>query len=585
MKKIFFYNLLSVLIVSNAFAAEDSNLNPRAVSEILGKYSSVINKNAQTKIMTNCVSDYVNKKILDLEHFLHCCNSTIGRDTANLGVCNNMGRDMRAAHNKYQASDANNIAEIGKPCNAVFDKPQTGLFCPENFIFNAKTCTATCNGVTQKWDFKLETCEDGWKVAPNGYTCLVDPAAQARIYQDSQTPRHNGDCDSSKDKPRKNVKCPSDWGDTTSCDLECIAGKWDYSINGCNKGSDIGVNGICVAGMEIGTTRKFHEPCTKEDLPNGATSGWYIKNAKNPDGLGCAAKTCKDNYYLVRNASGASMGWCKYGKDPEQVKKEEAEELARLKAENSGVQMLKPDIQGVQVEAVKPGDINIPGISSQQQQAEERPAHEDIAPLKPDAGVAVKPVSASDVQIRIQDNSEPEVVIKNCKQSDLKALHATAGTERSDGCYVQKCESGYHLELNGRKVTMTDDTPLDKNMKCVKNVEYPTVGKTCPDSKFKDSKYQLPSNATAGKFVKVGNNIVCSATDCGSDYEVVTEGGKGICKKKIAKLPMDTYVQQNDSTYVASPSYQPTLTMPQQQSYSLFNVPVSNQPQAFFKQN
>lgn len=102
MKKIIVYGLATCCGVCNAFAAEDSLLNPKAVAEVLGKYSAQINQNFQTKIMSNCVSGYLNQDVLDLEHFLHCCKSTIGRDFTNIPTCNKMGQDMRAAHNNIK---------------------------------------------------------------------------------------------------------------------------------------------------------------------------------------------------------------------------------------------------------------------------------------------------------------------------------------------------------------------------------------------------------------------------------------------------------------------------------------------------
>lgn len=586
MKKIIVYGLATCCGVCNAFAAEDSLLNPKAVAEVLGKYSAQINQNFQTKIMSNCVSGYLNQDVLDLEHFLHCCKSTIGRDFTNMPTCNKMGQDMRAAHNKYQEADANNIPEIGKTCDPIFDKQQTGVLCPNGIDPMADLCTATCNSGYRKWNFKIETCQHGYKVAPNGLVCMIDPTAKPE-----ETPYRGKACVSGEDKPIRNVKCPSDWGATTSCDVECIGGMWTYSINGCKEGSHIDKNGsgICLAGddEEYGNERKFHAPCTKQDLPNGATSGWYIKSNKEADGLTCAAKTCDSKHYLVRNAKGVSMGWCKYGKDPEIVKQEEAEELARLKAENAGLEPLKPEISGVDVKPISTADVKLPGSENQADEPTER---EKIERLTPDiSGIDVKPVSAADVKIQAPKTSDEfEVVIKNCKQSDLNALHATAGTERSDGCYVQKCVSGYHLELNGKRITLNDDSNLNKNIKCVKDVVLPTAGASCPDSRFKDAKHQLPANASAGKFVKQGSGFVCSATACsGSDYEVVTENGVGVCKKKIAKLSNPVPVLQNDSTYVAPTYIKPeTQNMPQQQNYLYFNpnVPAPTGPQAFFKQ-
>lgn len=588
MKKIFIYGLAACCGVCNAFAAEDSLLNPKAVAEILKKYSTNINQNSTSKIMVNCVSDYTNKNILDLEHFLHCCKSTIGREFTNIPTCTKMGQDIRAAHNKYQEADANNIPAIGKVCDIVFDKTRTGMLCPNGMDENAYLCTATCNSGYHKWDFKIEKCQEGYKVAPNGLVCIVDPTAMAAA-ANNETPYRGKTCVSGQDKPIRNVKCPSDWGATTSCDVECLAGMWTYSINGCKDGNHIDKefgSGICLADAEdeYGTERKFHASCTKQDLPNGATTGWYIKSNKTADGLACAAKTCDSKHYLVRNAKGVSMGWCKYGKDPEVIKQEEAAELARLKAENANLEMLRPDINGISVSPVSASD-SLPGSGNKSESTTE---HETIEMLNNNvSGLNVASVNASDVKIQAPTPID-EITIKDCKKSDLNALHATAGTERSDGCYVQKCMGGYHLELNGRRITLNDDSNLNKNIKCVKDVVLPTAGASCPDSRFKDAKHQLPANASAGKFVKQGNDFICSATACsGSDYEVVTENGTGVCKKKIAKLQNDVHVLQNDTTYVA-PTYikQAPQNMPQQQNYfNITGVPSpSETPQYYFKQ-
>lgn len=69
----------------------------------------------------------------------------------------------------------------------------------------------------------------------------------------------------------------------------------------------------------------------------------------------------------------------------------------------------------------------------------------------------------------VYPNEIPTVTVKKCDASVLTSLHATAGTEKEGGCFVQKCESGYHLELNGRKYKVNEFQGVDLNMKCIKD--------------------------------------------------------------------------------------------------------------------
>lgn len=655
MKKYIIFGLMLSFCNCAVHAAEDDLLYSLALRDILKKYDVQINKDIQSKTFASCASDYFDKKVLDMDHFIFCCRQSIGRDMANLGVCDKMARDVRGLHNQYISADTPKPMET---CDILWDTPKTGVSC-SNYFLHALTCSMTCNAGYHKWDYKIETCEQGMKPSDNKLTCVIDPNASVLVADLTKyangMPRHNSPCNAGQDTNQKNIQCPEDWGSTTSCDLECFAGVWSYSINGCKQGSSIGDNGICLATPEYGTERKFHGTCAKADLPSHATSGWYIKSNKNPDGLTCAAKTCENGYYIARLSDGkSSAGWCKYGKDPyaaAELAKREAEELAKLKAENANLVALTANVKGFEVQGISAAaalnqktnaallatdDLKIqeagkqkveqgqliqkPELVINEEEAEDYPVKvfsvaDDNTPWRVEmsdgmeyefheesaarAFVAhytnnefVQPCNESDLRslhaltglydrgicriITCEDDYYPDplnggctsksqmesddmrsVDVINCTHEYLSSRNALAGTDRSDGCYIQDCIKGYHLELNGKRVTLGEEDPLRKNIQCVRDL--PVIGATCPSSEFPESQYQLPSDATSGVFVKVGGSIVCSATLCSSDYDVVTTNGKGECKKKIATLPNDVLTQENDTTYVAKPEIQESV--------------------------
>lgn len=66
-------------------------------------------------------------------------------------------------------------------------------------------------------------------------------------------------------------------------------------------------------------------------------------------------------------------------------------------------------------------------------------------------------------------NELQEISVSTCTADVLASLHASVGSAKESGCFVQKCVSGYHLELNGKTYTVEEyeNMNFDSAMKCV----------------------------------------------------------------------------------------------------------------------
>ena len=87
----------------------------------------------------------------------------------------------------------------------------------------------------------------------------------------------------------------------TKCKYKCVNGlDWEFvSLEKCADGFRVEAN-TCVPDIKAG------DSCKKQDLPQYATDGKYVKSGNS---LKCLATKCQKGTYLVTK-DGASQGWC-----------------------------------------------------------------------------------------------------------------------------------------------------------------------------------------------------------------------------------------------------------------------------------